>query len=83
MKNLFLNLKLDLFLELKVNCQCGFWISHQKSTGTNFHEDWPYRTQVMTMSLDTKNSKWQISEKKALKLPKFQKLISQEPFRAR
>ena len=31
---------------------------------TNFHEDWPYRTQVITISFDTENSKWQISEKK-------------------
>ena len=47
--------------------------------GANFHEYWPYRTQVMTISLDTENSKWQIW-KKALKLPKFQKSISQEWF---
>ena len=38
---------------------------------------------VMTISLDMENSKWWISEKKALKLPKLQKLISQEPFTVR
>ena len=48
-----------------------------------FMKNWPYRTQVITISLTTENSKWQISEKKTLKLPKFQKLISQEPFRVR
>ena len=37
----------------------------------------------MTISLDTENSAWRISEIKALKLPKFQKLISQEQFRVR
>ena len=37
----------------------------------------------MTISLDRENLKWQISEKKALKLPKFQKQISQEQFRNR
>ena len=37
----------------------------------------------MTISLDMENPKWQISEKKVLKLPKFQKLISQEPFRVK
>ena len=48
-----------------------------------FHEDWSYRTQVMTISLDTENPKCQTSEKKDLKLPKFQKPISLEPFRVR
>ena len=34
---------------------------------------------TISFSLDTEKSKWRISEKKkALKLPKFQKLISQE-----
>ena len=37
----------------------------------------------MTISLDMENPKWQISEKKVLKLPKFQKLIFQEPFRVK
>ena len=72
MKNLYFNLKLDLFLVLKANFKCDFWISHSKKyIGANFHEDWFYRTQVMTISLDTENSKWRISEKKVLKLPKF------------
>ena len=35
--------------------------------GAHFHEDWPYRTEVMTISLDTENSKWWISEKKSPK----------------
>ena len=59
-----------------------FLDSHSKKyKETNFHENWPYRTQVMTILLDTENWKWWISEKKmAIKLPKFQKLISQEKF---
>ena len=36
---------------------------------------------VITISLDMGKSKWQISEKKALKLPKYQNRISQELFR--
>ena len=67
LKNLFLNSKLDLFLVLKAN----------------FYSDWPRRTQVITISLDMENSKWQISEKKALNLRKFQKSIFREPFRVR
>ena len=55
-----------------------FLIFPKKYKGASFHEDWPYRTQVITISLDMDNSKCQISEKKALKLPKFQKPISQE-----
>ena len=35
---------------------------------------------IITISLDMGKSKWQISEKKALKLQKFQKPISQELF---
>ena len=38
---------------------------------------------MITISLDTENSKWQISEEKALKLPKFHKSISLEPFRVK
>ena len=58
MKNLFFNLKLDLFLVLKANFWCDLWIPHlKKYKGANFHEDWTYRTQVMTISLDTENSK--------------------------
>ena len=45
----------------------------KKYKSANFHEDWSYRTQDMTISLDTENSKQWISEKKTLKLPKFQK----------
>ena len=83
LKNLFFKSKLDLFLVLKTT-YCDFWIPHPKKyKSANFHEDWLYRTQVMTISLDTENSKWRISEKKVLKLPKFQKPISQEPFRVR
>ena len=59
-------------------------IPHPKEyKGANFHEDWLYRTQVITISLDTENSKQQISEKKILKLSKFQQLVSQEPFKVR
>ena len=36
----------------------------KKYKGANFHEEWPYRTQVMTISLDVENSKWQVSEKR-------------------
>ena len=36
---------------------------------------------VITISLDMGKSKWQISEKMALKLPKYQNRISQELFR--
>ena len=60
-----------------------FLIFPKKYKGASFHEDWPYRTQVITISLDMDNSKWQISEKKALKLPKSQKPISQEPLRVK
>ena len=50
---------------LKANFQCHFWISHlKKYKGANFHEDWSYKAQVLTISLDTENSKWRISEKK-------------------
>ena len=28
----------------------------KKYKGANLHEDWPYRTHVMTLSLDTENS---------------------------
>ena len=45
-----------------------------------FHFEEKSYFQVITIPLDTENSKWQISEKKALKLPRFQKPISQEPF---
>ena len=70
---------------LKANFQCHFWISHlKKYKGANFHEDWSYKAQVLTISLDTENSKWRISEKKkALKLPKFEKPISQELYRVK
>ena len=82
MKNLFSNLKLDLFLVLKANFYCDFLIPNPKNyKGANVHEDLSYRTQVKKFWLDAKNSKWQISEKKSLKLPKFQKPISQEQFR--
>ena len=65
MKNLFFYLKLDLFLALKANFNVIFGFPTQKKyKGVNFHEDWSYRTQVMTISLDTENSKWQISEKR-------------------
>ena len=84
MNNFFNNLKLVLFLVLKANSWWNFWIPlPKKYKNENFHEDWPYRTQVMTISLDTDNSKWRISEEKTLKLHKFQKPISQEPFRFR
>ena len=84
LNNFFNNLKLVLFLVLKTNFWCNFWIPlPKKYKGENFHENWPYRTQVMTISLDTDNSKWWISEEKTLKLPKFQISISQEPFRFR
>ena len=36
----------------------------KKYKGANFHEEWPYRTQVMTISLDVENSKWHVSEKR-------------------
>ena len=36
----------------------------KKYKGANFHEEWPYRTQVMTISLDVENSEWQVSEKR-------------------
>ena len=36
----------------------------KKYKAENFHEDWPYRTQGMKISLDMENSKWQISEKR-------------------
>ena len=66
------------------NFWCNFWIPlPKKYKGANFHENWPYRTQVMTISLDMDNSKWWISEEKTLKLPKFKISISQEPFRFR
>ena len=59
MKNLFFNSKLDLFLVLKAK----YWILHPKKyKGANGHEDWPYRTQVITISLNAKNSKWWISK---------------------
>ena len=65
MKNLFFNLTLGLFLVLKAKFYCDFWIPHPKKyKGANFHQDWPYRTHVMTISLDTENSKWRISEKR-------------------
>ena len=54
------------------------FLNSKKHKGANFHKDCPHRTQVITISLDTENSKWRISGKKALKLPKFQKPISQE-----
>ena len=61
-----------------------FWIPDPKKyKGVNFHEDWSYRTQVITISLDTEISKWRISEKEAVKLPKFQNPVSQEPCRVR
>ena len=41
--------------------------------GAHFHEDWPYRTQVMTISLDTENSKWWIFEKKSPKITQISK----------
>ena len=47
LKNLFFNSKLDLFVVLKANFKCDFWISYPKKyKGANFHEDWPYKTQV-------------------------------------
>ena len=55
----------------------------KKYKNAHFHEDWPYRTQVITISIDTEISKRWISEKKTLTLPKFQKPISQELFRVR
>ena len=58
LKNLFFNSKLYLFLVFNV-----IWIPHPKKyKGSNFHEDWPYRTQVIKILLDTENSKWPISE---------------------
>ena len=72
LKNIFFNSKIDLFLELKTTFYFDFWIPHPKKyRGAHFHEDWLYGTQVVTISLDTENSKWWISEKKLLKLPKF------------
>ena len=54
LKNLFFDSKLDLFLVLKSNFLCYFWILHPKKyKGANFYEEWPYRTQVITISLDT------------------------------
>ena len=85
MKNLFFNLKLHLFL---FSCSrpifyviIGF--PTQKSTKVQiFMKIGLIEFKLdMTISLYMENSKWRISEKKALKLPKFQKLISQEPFR--
>ena len=38
---------------------------------------------VITISLDTEISKWRISEKEAVKLPKFQNPVSEEPCRVR
>ena len=61
MKNLFFNLKLDLFLVLKANFLYDFWIPHPKKyRGAHFHDHWPDRTQVITILLDMENSKWQI-----------------------
>ena len=41
---------------LKANFKCDFWIPHSKKyKGANFYEDWPYRTQVITISSDTEN----------------------------
>ena len=63
-----------LFLVLKVNFLCDFRIPHPKKyKGANFNEDWPYRTQVMTISLDTENSKWRISQKKCPKITQILK----------
>ena len=81
MKNLFFNLKLDVSSAQGQFLKWCLDSPPKKYKGANFHKNWPYRTQVMTISLDTENSRWWISEKKALKLPKFQKPISQEPFR--
>ena len=41
--------------------------------GSNFHEDWPYRTQVVTISLDTEDSKWWISGKKGPNITQISK----------
>ena len=54
--------------------KANFWIpSPKKYKGANFHEDWPNGTQVMTISSDTENSKWQISEKKDPKITQISK----------
>ena len=82
LKNLFFNSKLDLFLVLKVKFLMWFLDSPPKKV-QRCKFSWTIGLIVIIISLHTENSKWRISEKKILKLPKFQKLISQEPFRVR
>ena len=60
----------------------GFLDSHPKKyKPANFHEVWPYRTQVMATLLNTKIQNSRFPKKMAPKLPKFQNPIYQEPFK--
>ena len=65
LKNLLFNSNLDLFSNAQEQFLMWFLDSPPKKyKGSNFHEDWLYRTQVITISLDTENSKWWIFEKR-------------------
>ena len=73
MKNFFFNLKLDLFLVLKANFQCDFWVPPPKKVQRcKFSWRLALKNSSYNIFIRYRNFKMTYFWKKALKLPKFQ-----------